>query len=103
VAQAYSVPNSSRQLITGKSANQSTNPWAVNLPAVRGEPANRHLIDGSHAGAIIGRDEVPLIWREKRGDEPEGLLKRRCYGASLGQAPVCSNIAALFYATAVFF
>jgi hypothetical protein len=30
-------------------------------------------------------------------------LKRRCYGASLGQAPVGLNIGALFFANAAFF
>jgi hypothetical protein len=109
MAQAVPVPNSSRRLITGKSANQSTNLrvanlLAINLPAVRVKPANgRHLIGGSHASVTTGSDEAPLIWREKRGDEPEGLLKRRCYGTSLGQAPVGSNIEALFFLNAAFF
>jgi hypothetical protein len=35
MAQADSVPSSTRQLITGESANQSTNLRALNLPAVR--------------------------------------------------------------------
>jgi hypothetical protein len=103
MAQADSVPSSSRQLITGESGNQSTHLQAVNLPAIW-EPANRrHLIGGSSAGVIIGSDEVPLIWREKRGDEPEGPLKHRCHGATAGHAPVSSNIEALFCANAVFF
>jgi len=105
MAQADSVPSSSRQLITGESANQSTNLRAVNLPAVRVEPANRHyLIGGSHVSAIIGADEAPLLrlCREKRGDQPEDLLKCRYYGANAGQAPVSSNIEALF-ASAAFF
>jgi len=106
MAQADSVPSSSRQLITGESANQSTNQRAVNLPAVRAEPANRHyLTGGSHASATIGGDEAPLrrLWREKRGDEPEDLLKYRWYGLNAGQAPVGSNIGALFYVNAALF
>jgi hypothetical protein len=74
MAQADSVPSSSRQSITGESANQSTNLQAVNLPAIEVKPANRR-------GAIIGSDEMTLIWGEKRGDGPEGPLKRRCHGA----------------------
>jgi hypothetical protein len=106
VAQADSVPSLSRQLITGESANQSTNLRAVNPPAVRLEPANRrYFIGGSDGRVMMGSDEAPLLWlwREKCGDEPEDLLKSRCYGANAGQAPVGSNIEALFYATAVFF
>ena len=104
MAQADSVPSSSRQLITGESANQSTNLQAVNLPAIWVKPANRrHLIGGSHAGVIVGSEEAPLIWREKRGDEPEGPSKRRCHGAKAGQTPASSNIEALFGANAAFF
>jgi hypothetical protein len=59
VAQADSVPSSSFQLITGESANQSTNPRAVNLPAVRKEPVDPgYLIGGSHVSGIIGGDEA---------------------------------------------
>ena len=100
------VPRSSRQLITGWSANQSTNLRAVNLPAVRLKPANRrYFIGGSDVRVMMGSDEAPLLrlWREKRGDEPEDLMKCRCYGANAGQAPVASNIEALFYANAAFF
>jgi hypothetical protein len=89
------VPSSGRQLITAESANQSTNLGAVNLPAVRVQPTDRpYFIGGSNARVIIGTDDSPLLWlwREKRGDKPEDLLKYRCYGAN-----------ALFYATAVFF
>jgi hypothetical protein len=93
-------------LITGESANQSTNLRAVNLPAVREEPANRgYLLGGSHVSAIIGDDEArPFrLWREKRGHQPEDLLKRRYYGANAGQASVGSNIEALFFANPAFF
>jgi len=105
MAQADSVPSSSRQVITGESANQSTNLQAISLPAVRVEPASRHYLIGAlHASAIIAGDEAPpfRLWREKRRDEREDLLKCRYYGASLGEAPLGSNIEALFYATAVF-
>ena len=105
MAQADSVPSSTRRLITGESASQSTNLRSVNLPAVRVKPANRRYLIGGSAGAIIGSDKAPLVrlWREKGGDEQEDLSKSRCYGANGGQAPVGSNIEALFYATAVFF
>ena len=106
MAQADSVPSSSRQLITAEGANQSTSLRAVNLPAVRVEPANRgYLIGASHVRAIIGGDKArPFrLWREKRGDQPEDLLKRRYYGADAGQGPVGSNILAVFYVTAAFF
>ena len=60
MTQANSVPSSSRQLITGDSAKQSTNLRAVNLPAVAVRPANRHcLIGGSNTRTIIGSDEAP--------------------------------------------
>jgi hypothetical protein len=106
MAQADSVPSSSRRLITAESANQSTNLRAVNLPAVKEEPTNRgYLLGGSHVSAIIGGDEArPFrLWREKRGHQPEDLLKCRYYGANAGQAPVGSNIEALFYANEAFF
>jgi hypothetical protein len=105
MAQADSVPSSSRQLITAESANQSTNLQAVNLPAVRVEPASHYLIGGSQASAVIGGDEAPLLrfWREKRGDEAEDLLKCRSYVANAGQVPVGSNIEALCYANAASF
>jgi hypothetical protein len=94
------LPSSNRQLITGESAHQSTNRRAVNLPAV---PASRrYLVGGSDARVIIGSDEAPLIWRQKRGDKPEALLKCRCYGANASQAPVGSNIEALFCANVAF-
>jgi hypothetical protein len=101
VAQAYSVPNSSRQLITGESANQSANLPAANLPAVR----RRYFIGGSDAPVTMGGDGAPLlrIWQEKRGDKREHLLNCHCYGANAGLAPVGSNIGALFFANAAFF
>ena len=105
MAQADSVPSSSRQLITGESASQSTNLRAVNLPAVIKPGDRRYLIGGSHARRIIGGDEAaPLrLGREKRGDESEDPLKCRCYGANAGRVPVGSNIEALFFADAAFF
>ena len=100
MAQADSVPSSSRQLITGESANQSTNLRAANLSAARDEPANRgYLIGGSHVSAIISGEEArPLrLWQEKRGDEPQDLLKCRYY-ANAAQAPAGSSPETLFYA-----
>jgi hypothetical protein len=105
VAQADSVPSSTRQLITGETANQSTNLRAVKLPAVRVKPANRrYFFGGSDARVIMRSDEAPLLQlgRKKRGDEPEDLMECRRYGANVGQAPVGPNIEDLFYATAVF-
>ncbi|MFY9836086.1 MAG: hypothetical protein WAK55_06375, partial [Xanthobacteraceae bacterium] len=54
---------------------------------------------------VIGSDEAaaPRLGREKRGDEPEGLLKWRCYEANAGRVSVGSNIEALFFANAAFF
>ena len=98
MAQADSVPSSSRQLITGESASQSTNLRAVNLPAVIKPGDRRDLIGGSHARVIIGGDPLRL-GREKRGDP----LKCRCYGANAGRVPMGSNIEALFFVDAAFF
>jgi hypothetical protein len=100
MAQADSVPISSRQLITGESASQSTNLGAVNLPAVIKPGDRRYLIGGSHARRIIGGDEAaPLrLGREKRGDESEDPLKCRWDGANAGRVPMGSNIEALFFA-----
>jgi hypothetical protein len=104
-ANLQAVPRSSRQLITGWSANQSIR--AVNLPAVRVKPADcRYSMGGPDARVMMGTDEAPLVRlrREKRGDvEPEDLSNRRWYEANTGQVPTSSNIGALFYATAVFF
>ena len=74
MAQADSVPSSTRQLITGESANQSTN-----LPALRVKPIDRrHSIGRSDTRVIIGTDEAPPLrfWREKRG-QPEDLSNGR--------------------------
>ena len=103
MAQADSVPSSTRQLITGESANQSTNLRA--LPAVGVKSADRRYLIGGSDARVIMRSEAPLLWlwREKRGNEPEGLLKCRYYGTNAGQARVSSNIEALFHANAAFF
>jgi hypothetical protein len=92
-------------LITVERANQSTNLRAVNLPAVIKPGDRRYLLGGSHARVIIGGDEAaPLrLGREKRGHESEDPLKCRCYAANGGEAPVGSNIEALFFANAAFF
>ena len=98
MAQADSVPSSSRQLITGKSANQSTN-----LPAVRVKPPDRgYSIADLGARSIPGADKAALLprhCREKHGGiEPEGLLHRRRYEANTGLVPAGSNIETLSYA-----
>jgi hypothetical protein len=105
VAQADSVPSSSRQLITAESANQSTDP-RVNLPAVGLKPANhRYLIGGPHSRVIVGNDQasVPRLRREKRSNEPESLLKCRYHGAEACHLTVGSNIEALYYVKAALF
>jgi len=102
MAKAGSVPSSSCQLITGESANQSTNLRAVNLPAVLAKP---DLIRGSHDRAIVDRVEAPLLQfgRGKCDDEPEGLCNCRYWEPTPGQAPAGSNIGVLFYVKAAFF
>jgi hypothetical protein len=104
MAQTDSVPSSSRQLITGESAIQSTNLRAVKLPAVRVQPVDRHyVIGGADTTAIVRTDEAPLLWfwRERRGDVELGDLSYfRWYAASTGQGPLGSNIAALCFETA---
>ena len=104
MAQADSVRSSSRQLITGESANQSTSLRAVRLPAVSIQRVDRHyFIGGSDARVIT--DEAPLlwVWRERRPDvELEGLSNWRWYAASTGQEPLGSNIGALSFETVGF-
>ena len=101
MAQADSVPSASRQLITGESANQSTN-----LPAVRIKPSDRsYCIGGSDGRVIMGTDEAPLlrVWWERRSDvEREDLSSRRWRAANAGQEPMGSNIGALSYETVGF-
>ena len=104
MAQADSVPSSSRQLITVERANQSTSLRAVKLPAVSIQPVDRHyFIASSDARVIV--DGVPLlwIWRERRPDvELEDLSICRWYATSTGQEPLGSNIGALSYETVGF-
>ena len=106
MAQADSVRSSSRQLITGESANQPTSLRAVKLPAVRGQPVDRHyFIGGSDAPVITGTDEALVfrIWRKRRGHVYlEDLSNCRWYAASTGQEPLGSNIGALSFETAGF-
>ena len=106
MAQADSVPSSSRQLITGESANQSTKLRAVNLPAVRVQPIDRHhFIGSSDAPVIAVTDEalLPWIWRERRVHvDLEDLSSCRWYAASTGQEPLGSNIGALSFETVGF-
>jgi|307.fasta_scaffold251494_2 hypothetical protein len=106
MAQADSVPSSSRQLITGERANQSTSLRAVKLPAVRVRPVDRHyFIGGSDARVITDPSEafVFWIWRERRPDvEQEDLSNCRWYAASIGQEPLGSNIGVLSFETVGF-
>ena len=96
MAQADHAPSSTRQLITGESANQSTN-----LPAVRVKPIDRpHFIGRSDARVIMGTDEAPRL---RVCVELKDLSSGRCYEANNGQGPGGLDLGALFYATAVFF
>jgi hypothetical protein len=100
MAQANSVPSSTRQLITGGSANQSTK-----LPAVKIKPSDRDYFIGQ---SVMRSDEAAHLLRHCRekhgGVEPEeGLLNRRWYEANTGQEPMGSNIGAHFDPTAAFF
>jgi hypothetical protein len=104
MAQADSVPSSSRQLITGESANPSTNLRALKLPAVRVQPVDRHYFIGGSDARVITK-EVPLlwIWRERRPDvEAEDLSNFRWYGASTGPEPMGPKLGALSFETAGF-
>ena len=105
MAKADSVPSSTRQLITGESANQSTNLRAVNLPAVV-KPVDRHyFIGGSDAPVITGTDEALVFrtWRKTRGHVYLEDLSNCCwYAASTGQEPLGSNIVALSFETVGF-
>jgi len=95
MAQADSVPSSSRQLITGESANQSINLRAVNLPAVRVQDAP----------VITDTDEahVLCLWRERRVHiDLKDVSNYRWYAANTGQEPLGSNIGALPFETAGF-
>jgi hypothetical protein len=97
MAQADSVPSSTRQLITGESANQSTSlraikpPAALKLPVVSVQPVDRYyLIGGSDARVIVGANDAPLLWfwRERRSDAHlEDLSNCRWYAASTGHEP----------------
>jgi len=94
MAQADSVPSSTRRLITGESANQSTK-----LPAVGVEPSDPGYFIAD-LGAT-GADKAALLLRRCRekhvGIEPEGLLHRRGYEANTGPVPAGSNIETLSY------
>ena len=98
MAQADSVPSSSRQLITGESANQSTSLRAVKLPAVSVQPVDRHhFFGGSDARIITDTGAAFVFWtcRERRPHvELDDLSNRRWYAASIGQEPLGSNIGA---------
>ena len=106
MAQADSVRSSSRQLITGESADQSTSLRAIKLPAVRVQPVDRHYFVGdSDARVITDSDEalVLWLWQERRPEvELEDLSNCRWYAASTGQEPLGSNIGALSFETVGF-
>jgi hypothetical protein len=107
MAQADSVPSSSRQLITGEAARQSTNLQAANQWAVRVQTVDRrYIVGGSDGRVIMGTDQAPpLLWRKmrNRSDEPEDMLKCRCYGADAGPALAGSNIGTVSCVNAAFF
>jgi hypothetical protein len=91
-------------LITGGSADRSTNLRPVNLPAVRVQPVDRNYVIGGSDARVI-TDEAPLlwVWRERRPDvEVEDPSNWRWYAASTGQEPLGSNIGALSYETVGF-
>src|SRR5215472_3962911 len=98
MAQTDCVPSSSRQLITGERANQSTNLRAVKLPAVSVQPVDRHYsIGDSDARIITDTGAAFVFWtcRERRPDvELEDLSNRRWYAATISQEPLGSNIGA---------
>ena len=104
MAQADSVPSSSRQLITGESVIQSTNLRAVNLPAVRVMPADRSYLIGRSEACVIVGDKTPLprSWRERGPVELDDLSNCRWYAASTGQEPLGSNIGAPSFDTVGF-
>jgi hypothetical protein len=93
-------------LITGESANQSTSVRAVNVPAVRVQPLDRHyFIGGSDTRFIADTDEANVLWfwRARRPDiELEDLSNLRWYAASTGPESLASNIGALSFETAGF-
>jgi hypothetical protein len=106
MAQNDSVRSSSRQLVTGESANQSTKLRAVNVPAVRVRPVDRHYFIGRLDTRVIRyADEAPVLWlwRERRPDiELEDLSNYRWYAASARQESLGSNIGALSFETSGF-
>ena len=104
MAQADSVRSSSRQPITGESANQTTNLRAVKLPAVRVKPVDGHFVGCSNARVITDTDEAVVLWfwRERRGLDLQDLSNCSWYAASTGQEPLGSNIGALSFEIAGF-
>ena len=106
MAQADSVPSSSRQLITGERANQSASLRAVKLPAVSVQPVDRHhFFGGSDARIITDTGAAFVFWtcRERPPDvELKDLSNCRWYAASTSQEPLGSNIGALSLETVGF-
>jgi len=103
MAQADSVPSSSRQLITGETASQSTNLRAVKQRAVRAQPVDhRPIVGDSYAPVIMGTDEAAFwLWRRKRkrSDGAGGLVE---VPPLWGRRSDGSNVGALSYETAAF-
>jgi hypothetical protein len=103
MAQADSVRSSSRQLITGESANQSTSLRAIKLPAVRVQPVDRrYLIRGSDAPVITDTEEAHVLCLWRVHIDLEDVSNYRWYAANTGQEPLGSNIGALPFETAGF-
>ena len=78
MAQAVSVPSSTRALITGESANQSTNLRAVNLPAVWVKPVDRRYFIGGSDARVIGHRQdspPPALARKTRRRRAGGPLE----------------------------
>jgi len=97
MAQADSVRSSSRQLITGESANQSTSLCG----GYQESPALLHRRLGRPRHYKYQRGSAPLALAEKN-IELEDLSNCRWYATSTGQEPLGSNIGALSFETVGF-
>jgi hypothetical protein len=77
MAQAVSVPSSTRQLITGENPHQSTNLSAVGVQAL-----HRHYFIGGSGAVIVSTGDVGLLRlsQDRRGDVK---LENRRYRGSL--------------------
>jgi hypothetical protein len=97
MAQAVSVPSSTRQLITGENPHQSTNLSAVGVQAL-----HRHYFIGGSGAVIVSTGDVGLLRlsQDRRGDVK--LENRRWYAANAGEEPRSRTIGAFSYETAGF-